>query len=145
MSFALYTYKDVDGDSVSVFVADIPGEGRGVSIHSDRDGCSIPADEITNFIVGVIAAAGLEPDDITTLARAVLAAGDTGHFVTSVDTALDSARVSVEHGARSMRERIIAEVVDILETHGTTDALLNDVERLRVLPLLPDDTEESND
>lgn len=79
--------------------------------------------------------------DAVALARAVLAAGDTGHFVTSVDTALDSARVSVEHGARSMRERIIAEVVDILETHGTTDDLLNDVKRLRALPLLPDDTE----
>ena len=40
--------------------------------------------------------------------------------------------------ARSMRERVLAGVVDLLETHGTTDDLLNDVDRLRALPLLPD-------
>ena len=48
----------------------------------------------------------------------------------------EEGRRFMEEGARSMRERVLAEVVDLLETHGTTDALLNDVDRLRELPLL---------
>ena len=73
------------------------------------------------------------------LARAVLAAaGDTGHLVVSTEESARTIRIRQSIVAEDMRDRVIAGVVDLLETHGTTDALLNDVERLRALPLLPD-------
>lgn len=75
-------------------------------------------------------------------ARAFLAAaGDAGHLVVNTEDSARAIRIRESVAAEGMRERVLDGVVDLLETHGTTDDLLNDVDRLRALPLLPDGTE----
>lgn len=84
----LYTYTNYDGDVISV-------EGDFITAYCGDTG---------NQLVAVLTPVG---DKGVALARAILtSAGNTGHFVTSVETVVDSSRVSVEYGARSMRERI---------------------------------------
>lgn len=118
-----YRYKDVDGDRLAVFTADIPGKGNGVNVRTDRPGCSVPT------------------ADAPALARAVLAAaGDTEHTVTSWRECHLALRTAREEGARSMRERV-AEVIDVWsEGHGVADTSDYIGAAIRALPLFPAET-----
>ncbi len=112
----LYTYTNYDGDVISV-------EGDFITAYCGDTG---------NQLVAVLTPVG---DKGVALARAILtSAGNTGHFVTSVETVVDSSRVSVEYGARSMRERI----ADAMEVeYGLLAARM-----VETMPLLPGDTDD---
>lgn len=158
-----YSYRDVDGDRLAVFTGEIPGQGRGVNLRTDSHGCSIPAEDVPALVRAILAAAGDTGHEVVSASGLDSQLPDRGgDIITDLDVALatrtdltDEHRACYEailsrveeiraerdralRAARSMRERLLAEVVDLLETHGTTDALLNDVERLRALPLIPD-------
>lgn len=110
-----YSYRDVDGDRLAVFTADIPGQGRGVNIRTDPHGCSIPA------------------EDVPALVRAILAAGgSTGHEVLSVEEIGQIIEDSTAIGARYMRERALQAISDAWGTDRTATELISD------LPLIPD-------
>ncbi|MFJ6215054.1 hypothetical protein ACIQGZ_17215 [Streptomyces sp. NPDC092296] len=49
----LYDFKDIDGDGIAVFTAEIPGVGKGVNIRTSKAGCSVPATEIPTLIAAL--------------------------------------------------------------------------------------------
>ena len=50
---SVFSFADVDGDRIAVFRADIPGEGLGVNIRTDRNGCSLPDADIPRLITAL--------------------------------------------------------------------------------------------
>lgn len=158
-----FTYTDSDGDKIRIArdhavirVSTVDRDGGATIVH-------IPHHVVPTLAKGALAAAGDTGHEVVSASGLDSQLPDRGgDIITDLDVALatrtdltDEHRACYEailsrveeiraerdqalRAARSMRERLLAEVVDLLETHGTTDALLNDVERLRALPLIPD-------
>ncbi|MFF2612302.1 hypothetical protein [Kitasatospora sp. NPDC058046] len=52
-----YRYTDVDGDSIVLIPASVPGQGAAVNVVSSRAGCSIPTADLEPFIAALRASA----------------------------------------------------------------------------------------
>lgn len=91
----------------------------------------LPTEDEQGVIEHVASVTAPKGADAVALAKAVLeAAGDTGCEVISTEELAQLRRESI--AADQMRDRI----ADLLETHGMTDALAEEIDRL---PLLPDE------
>lgn len=68
-----FQYRDIDGDRLAVFTAQIPNQGPGVNIKTDPRGCSVPLSRLEEFIAGVrdtgreAAEYGEQPSPLATL------------------------------------------------------------------------------
>lgn len=97
----------------------------------------LPTEDEQGAIEHVASVTAPKGEDAVALAKAVLeAAGDTGCEVISARDSARAIRIRESIAADQMRDRI----ADLLETHGVTDALAEEIDRL---PLTPDsdDTE----